>query len=337
MNKFDKFSTKEHFKERELWLEKVSRTFTLSIKILPKDLRDIVGLSYIICRLLDTIEDAPDMTVSLKKEALSLFQEIIEHPESVYKYEEYFSRIAEKYTMKEYERIIMKNCVHIFIHYNSYSDRVKSIIKPQVVEMAEGMKKYSFGEDKPGFYLTNFEELEEYTYYVAGTVGRLLSGLFLDKINSSNVREIFSKNDIEFGKALQYVNIIKDANTDILEGRCFIPNEAVKKVIPEELFRTKNKDITAEYLKEMIYRAEKYIENSINYISSIPVRCWRIRLFCIWPVIFANKTLKLLKNEFDRLISSNDVIKINRKEVKRLIYISTPAAFSNFYLKIIMK
>ena len=55
---------------RNTWLKEVSRTFYPSIKALPADLHIYVGHSYLICRLLDTLEDAYDITVEKKKEAL---------------------------------------------------------------------------------------------------------------------------------------------------------------------------------------------------------------------------------------------------------------------------
>ena len=40
-------------------LQKVSRTFALTIPLLPPDLRDYVGNAYLLCRIADTIEDDP--------------------------------------------------------------------------------------------------------------------------------------------------------------------------------------------------------------------------------------------------------------------------------------
>ncbi|PID26676.1 MAG: hypothetical protein CR982_09005 [Candidatus Cloacimonadota bacterium] len=330
------YSTPFYFKLREDWLTNVSRTFTLSIKILPYDLRDQVGLAYLICRFLDTLEDDPSLTVETKIESLNRAQEIISSPEKINEYEDYFKHLSNSRTMKEADANLLRESTHIFSYFHTYRKSVKKGISKWAIEMAEGMKKYCFGIDKPEFYIRNRDEFEEYTYYVAGTVGKMLSSLFLQHINDSNgkIGKVLEENDIQFGKALQYVNIIKDANTDILENRCFLPKDQMDQysLNYDDLFKESGKDGVSSILKETIVKAEDYIENSMTYIKAIPMRNWRIRLFCIWPIFFAVKSLNKIKDNLDIVSSSNQKIKISRKDVKRTIFFSIPSGFFNLCL-----
>ncbi|MBU4487263.1 MAG: squalene/phytoene synthase family protein [Candidatus Delongbacteria bacterium] len=336
-----KFCNGEFAKNRNNWLKEVSRTFYPSIKVLPSDLCCYVGHSYLLCRLLDTIEDAYDIPAEEKKDILNKAIECIKDPMKFDRSNDVFSALADKSDIKEYEKIILRNSFHIFECIETFPENVRKSIRTWTVEMAEGMKKYSFGTDNPKVQLSTMSELEEYTYYVAGTVGKLLSELYTDakyKIPKEKI-ELMEKNSIAFGKALQYVNIIKDSRMDFKEGRCFIPKDILDKYSCsfEEFKDSGNTEKIRKIYLELIIKAEEYLDNSVEYTGAIPVRLWRIRLFCIWPVTLAYKTLTGLKNNLDDFIKDNSTYKISRTEVKSVLKNGYIAAFSNWYFKKMIK
>ena len=332
---------KEFAKKRNIWLKEVSRTFYPSIKILSKDLHFYVGHSYLICRLLDTLEDAYDITVEKKKEAIH--QAVISIRDHSYfpKNNNTFAEIAATSDIKPFEKVILENAFEVFECIDTFPDVVRSDIRAWTTEMAEGMKKYSFGSDNPKVQLSTMYELEEYTYYVAGTVGELLSRLFTrDHFNIPKERcDIMFANGVAFGKALQYVNIIKDSREDFTEGRCFIPADLLKKHGLElsEFFKNDKKDEIKAVYGELIRRAEDHLQAAIKYVEAVPLRLWRIRLFCIWPVALACATLNGIKRDLDDFIKTNNSYKITRKEVKRILLRGYIAAFSNCYFKRMLK
>ena len=57
----------------ETMLPRVSRTFALSIRFLPPDVRAPVLLSYLLCRVADTVEDAPELAPAGKQTLLHGF------------------------------------------------------------------------------------------------------------------------------------------------------------------------------------------------------------------------------------------------------------------------
>ena len=331
----------EFAEKRNIWLKEVSRTFYPSIKILPKDLHFYVGHSYLICRLLDTLEDAYDITVEKKKEALHQAVLCIKNPSNFPGDDNIFAEIASTSDIKPFEKVILENAFEVFECLDTFPDIVKSDIRDWTTEMADGMKKYSFGSDNPKVQLAAVDELEEYTYYVAGTVGELLSRLFtLDRFKVPEERsEVMFANGVSFGKALQYVNIIKDSREDFTEGRCFIPADLLNKygITLEEFFNSEKKPQIKAVYSELISRAEEHLKAAVKYIESVPVRLWRIRLFCIWPVVLAVATLNGIKRDLDIFIDTNQTYKITRKEVKKLLFKGYFAAFSNRYFKRILK
>lgn len=327
--------------KRNIWLKEVSRTFYPSIKALPEDLHFYVGHSYLICRLLDTLEDAYDITVEMKKEALDTAISCIKDPTGYPQDPNIFIKIADDSDIKPYEKIILQNSFNVFECIDTFPENVQKMIREWTIEMAEGMKKYSFGTDEPKVQLSTIDELEEYTYYVAGTVGELLSRLFtLEHFRvPEKSREIMFRNGIAFGKALQYVNIIKDSREDFTEGRCFIPAELLNKygISLDEFFKSsRTNEIKAVY-SELIKRAEEHLEAAVKYIEAVPVRLWKIRLFCIWPVALAYATLNGIKRNLDDFILTNDTYKISRNEVKSILKKGYIAAFSNRYFKLLIK
>ena len=58
-------------------LQEVSRTFALTIPLLPEDLCRVVGNAYLLCRIADTLEDSPDLTVDAKVRLSELFVEAV--------------------------------------------------------------------------------------------------------------------------------------------------------------------------------------------------------------------------------------------------------------------
>lgn len=333
----DKFYASEFAEKRNIWLKEVSRTFYPSIKALPKDLHVYVGHSYLICRLLDTLEDAYDITVELKKKSLDEAVKCIKYPADFPNDNNTFAHIADTSDIKPFEKVILENAFSIFECIETFPENVRGHIRKWTIEMAEGMKKYAFGSDNPKVQLSTVEELEEYTYYVAGTVGELLSELFtLDHFKvPAGKKDIMFSNGIAFGKALQYVNIIKDSREDFTEGRCFIPADLLNKhgITLEEFFKSqKQNEIKAVY-SELINRAEEHLKASVIYIESIPVRLWKIRLFCIWPVALAYATLNGIKKDLNEFIKTNDTYKISRSQVKSILKKGYIAAFSNWYFK----
>lgn len=333
----DSFYSSEFAEKRNIWLKEVSRTFYPSIKALPKDLHFYVGHSYLICRLLDTLEDACDITVEVKKRALDEAIKCIKDPSDFPKEDNIFVNIAETSDIRPFEKVILQNAFNIFECVETFPENVRVHIRKWTVEMAEGMKKYSFGSDNPKVQLSTTDELEDYTYYVAGTVGELLSELFtIDHFKvPADKKEIMFSHGLAFGKALQYVNIIKDSREDFTEGRCFIPADLLKKhgITLEEFFKSDKPDEIKAVYNELILRAEEHLKAATTYIEAIPIRLWKIRLFCVWPVALAYATLNGIKRDLNDFIKTNDTYKISRSEVKSILKKGYFAAFSNRYFK----
>ncbi len=320
--------------KQDALLKGVSRTFHPVISMLPRKLRIPVTNSYLLCRLLDTIEDTPDIEFRHKQDILQRIQEVLhkdgesEHLQSLFDY------IAETYDICDEEKEVLLNANDIFESIKVLPPTIRNPIYECAHTMASGMQQYAFGKDKPEVQLQTKSDLENYTYYVAGTVGEMLNQFFVqDEYGlSSKSKEIMHNFAIDFGKALQYVNIIKDSRFDIQEGRCFIPKTFLdaEGLTLESFFDGENQESVLRVYNRLIERAYQYLENAVSYIDTIEIteRTKPIRRFCIGPVLSAYKTLSSFEAQLPTLLQKGERFKIPRVEMMKLL-VQVPLAAGN--------
>ena len=211
-------------------LPRVSRTFAPTIRMLPHKLNLTVMIAYLLCRIADTVEDEASLSKEEKQNYLLIYAGIFSDNSQHYrqKFMTVVSGIRDHSTDVE----LMKNLEKVLAVYDSFNDEIRKVIGTWVVEMTMGMKKFAQERDRRKFqFLKSMKDLDEYTYYVAGTVGHLLTSLvahFSNKITPVIVQRL-EKFSESFGKGLQLVNIIRDMNTDLKRGQSYIPDEILKK------------------------------------------------------------------------------------------------------------
>ena len=121
-------------------LPRVSRSFALSINILKGELRLSVLTAYLLCRIVDTIEDLEkDFDISKKASLIDTFIAIFEDEEKLQSFKDEMSLIQ---ISKEYDRVLVLNVDHVFRVFNSLLLKTQKEIKRWVQEMALGMKGF---------------------------------------------------------------------------------------------------------------------------------------------------------------------------------------------------
>lgn len=312
-------------------LPQVSRTFAPTIKMLPKSLYVPVTVAYLLCRIADTVEDEPTITKSQKEYILDLYIKIFQgKDEKVYSK---FLKETKAITYDSPDVFLMHNFEKVYNVLNSFESEVKKLIGIWVIEMALGMKKYAQSMKKSKFrFLKSMKELDEYMYYVAGTVGQLLTSLFAhfsQKITPPIKRRLESFAE-SFGKGLQLVNIIRDMTTDLRRGQSYIPDEILVKynLTRQSIFETGNREQAQRMFNELIETAVEHMDKAISYIVTIPREEARIRLFCLLPVFWAMRTLQKIQQN-TLLLLHHDKIKISRWTIKTEFFKAIFFAFSN--------
>ena len=321
---------KAAWKYAEDILQLVSRTFALNIQVLRGKLHRSILLAYLYLRIADTVEDDPDMIATEKDRVLALFADVFKTGElETEKIRTFVAALPESWHGSEDPNKDL--CVKSEVVVPLLKSLPKNYQKPVcnvVIEMCGGMAKFALRQEAAlsagWFTLANVGELDEYCYYVAGIVGKLLTKLFsADTCFISAEREAeLSKLDVSFGLALQVVNIVKDCVEDSGRRVCFIPEEICKRhgfAHPSELFAAgADAQKCGAVLAELVEKAWHHLDDAIAYTKLIPNIKMRTRLFCLWPLFMAAENLSLIGNGVS-VFTSDKKVKITRDTVKRIV------------------
>ena len=311
-------------------LQLVSRTFALNIQVLRGKLHRSILLAYLYLRIADTVEDDPDMKATEKDRVLALFADVFKTGElEIEKIRTFVAALPQSWHGSDdpNKDLCVKSEVVVPL-LKSLPDAYKKPVCDVVVEMCGGMAKFALRQEAAlssgWFTLENVGELDEYCYYVAGIVGKLLTKLFsADTCLIGAEREAeLSKLDVSFGLALQVVNIVKDCVEDSGRRVCFIPEEICRRHGFEhssELFKDgADAQKCGAVLAELVEKAWRHLDDAIAYTKLIPNIKMRTRLFCLWPLFMAAENLSLIGNGVS-VFTSDKKVKITRDTVKRIV------------------
>jgi len=325
-------------------LQGVSRTFALTIPQLPGKLRSVVSNAYLLCRIIDTIEDEPNLSFEQKQYFSDLFVQIVEKEESTTQAftEQLAPLLSESTIPAEHELIQLTNdVIHITHSYNTEQHEALSCC---VRTMAKGMIEFQKPQD--GFGLNDQSHMDRYCYYVAGVVGEMLTKLFCEYSSEiAQHKETLIKLSISFGQGLQMTNILKDIWDDTERGACWLPRSVFKEhhfdlttLLDEQLRNTSAASLNERQnfehaLDKLIGVAHGHLSNALNYTLLIPKNEQGIRKFCLWALGMAVLTLRKINN--NKHFNSSEQVKISRRSVKATIMASNLSVSHDFALKIL--
>jgi farnesyl-diphosphate farnesyltransferase len=166
--------------------------------------------------------------------------------------------------------------------------------------------------------LNSEEELDDYTYRVAGCVGVFWTKMSLAHIISlpKEKEEKFFENGIRFGKALQMINILRDIPEDVRFGRCYIPGPSLNThgLQPEDLLDSSNIGAFRPLYDTYLDLTSEHLDAAIEYIKMIPDRQFRLKAASMLPVLIGQRTVTLLRE--GNILDSDEKIKVTRDEMK---------------------
>ena len=313
-------------------LPRVSRTFALGIKLLPSRLEMPVRLGYLLCRIADTVEDDLALSPERKAELLDEFLVCFEDP---HRADSFGDVIGELTSSDDYIDLVAATS-EVFALYRNLDVRTQSILRRWIEEMVRGMRRFVVEHPK-GIRIGSVPEFHQYCYYVAGTVGHLLTDLWHHHSSAVDSRA-YTKllEDCEpFGEALQSVNILKDIAWDAeQENSIYVPSDllAAQGSGHDMLLQAERRAANRAALEPLFRIAQDDIERSLRYIENLPLMAVRIRLFCVLPVLFAVATMREIEKSDAMLVPGGNV-KISRTEVKALIFAASTSTLTNYSLR----
>ncbi|APZ42477.1 phytoene/squalene synthase family protein [Acidihalobacter ferrooxydans] len=291
----------------------VSRTFALTIPQLPDSLRGVVANAYLLCRLVDTIEDEPALSLDQKRDYCSRFAAAVGDREDPVALAAQITPLLSDSTLPA-ERELMRQMPRVLAITRGYRPAQQLAIERCVRIMAEGMAQFQATAGLAG--LSDQPALDRYCYYVAGVVGEMLTELFCDHSPEiARQRETLMRLAVSFGQGLQMTNILKDIWEDRSRGVCWLPRTTFAPTgVDLGDLENARKDAIGAGLEELIGVAHRHLRDALDYTLAIPRQEAGIRNFCLWAIGMAVLTLRRINEHRD--FRAGDEVKISRRSVR---------------------
>jgi farnesyl-diphosphate farnesyltransferase len=298
-------------------LRSVSRSFYLSLRFLPQALRDPLSLAYLLARATDTIADTPEPAAEVRAEALRNLASAIQGVTPREQAEGLRDFFAPRQS-NQAERALIEALPSALEWLEALDETDRREVRNVIEKITRGqtldLERFGSGEIRA---LANAAELDEYTYLVAGCVGEFWTRLCFAHVSKFSDRPELEMRELgaQYGKGLQLINILRDAGSDLRQGRCYFPADELHlaSLAPNEIL--KEPERVEPILRPWREKAEQGLRAGINYACAIRSR--RIRFATALPALIGARTLTLLRqagpNALDRKV------KIPRTEVRRMI------------------
>ena len=301
-------------------LEGTSRSFYLTLKELPSGIRPQVGLLYLLARTSDTIADSEGGPSDQRLQALEQFNERIQERSTTLPDLSTLARLQGN----PHEAKLLESITSSVDYINRFpsvdQQRIRHCLNIIISGQSLDLRRFADVSGDAIIALAKEEELDDYTYRVAGSVGEFWTHMSLEHLFEADAEtkgQLF-KTGVRFGKALQLINILRDVPEDLRLGRCYLPSEALSEhgLSPRDLLESSSIDRFRILFDVYIDKAFVHLDAAVEYISLLPHRQFRLRGACMMPVLIGQQTLALLRNQ--NVLDSESRIKVMRPEIKRL-------------------
>jgi farnesyl-diphosphate farnesyltransferase len=288
-------------------LKGVSRSFYLTIRVLPAGLRQPVAVAYLLARAADTIADTRALSPPQRLERLLAFRAQVQEPTSQDAIAGIVTGIRQNGDgASQAETALLGALGQVFDLLEALPMGDREQVRRVVVTLTRGMELdlTNFPAEDSGSLsaLRTPEELDCYTYLVAGCVGEFWTVVAMahqPRISRWDA-ERMSALGVRFGKALQLTNVLRDIPRDLRNGRCYLPQDDLLRagVSPNDLLDPSNAAHARGALTLWIRTALEHFDAAEEYLLATPRRCLRLRLAALWPILLGLATLdKLARNE----------------------------------------
>lgn len=324
-------TTLDDARYQEHILQGVSRTFALTIPQLPPALRAVIGNAYLLCRIVDTIEDDSALTLEQTHELARMFTEVVSGNVDAEVFAQTLYPLLSEHTIPA-EHDLIRNTSAVIRMTHSFNTTQRQALERCIRIMSQGMAAYQEKESLSG--LENMAAMDLYCYHVAGVVGEMLTELFCDYSPQINQhKSTLMKLAVSFGQGLQMTNILKDIWEDRKRGACWLPRDIFLKqgFDLNDLQPGCSAQGFHDGLGILLATAKSHLHNAMLYTYLIPSHETGIRRFCLWAIGMAVLTLN--KINYRRNFTAGVQVKISRKSVKATILITNLLARQDWALK----
>lgn len=316
-------------------LEGVSRTFALTIPQLPESLYRVVANGYLLCRIVDTIEDEPALGPARTREFAYQFADVVSGDTPAEVFAQALAPLLSESTIPAEHELIRSTPAVIRISH-SFSAAQREALRTCVRTMARGMVEFQAQQSLD--CLPDQHAMDRYCYFVAGVVGEMLTKLFCEYSPViARHRDRLMGLSVSFGQGLQMTNILKDMWDDRRRGACWLPREAfadegydLRELAPGSYDEGFGRGMT-----RLIAVALGHLRNALDYTLLIPRHEPGIRNFCLWAIGMAELSLRKIHRHLD--FQAGSQVKISRRSVRATVLACRFSVGNDVLLKLLFE
>jgi farnesyl-diphosphate farnesyltransferase len=312
--------------QREL-LRSASRTFALSIERLPGVVGDAMCLAYLLLRVSDFLEDNDYMPAERKVALLKLWDSVLAGDEPA---EKLVAELADHEPGDDPDARVAAQADEVLAKVHALPVAVQTQMLVHVRNSTQGMARWvARGPDN----ICVETDMDDYMHEVAGRVGYLVTDIFAwySGFVRARLNQLMPLAR-EFGLALQTVNVIRGLRKDYERGWIFVPESfcAAVNLRRTDLFKPEYQIQALQVVDMVADKAEGHLQKALAYVMALPPWLHTLRLACIWPMLFAVRTLALSRQNVNVLVGE---VKMTRDEVKAIVRDTTLFGWSNRWLE----
>jgi farnesyl-diphosphate farnesyltransferase len=298
--------------------------------VVPADVRDQVSLAYLFARAADTIADTDLIDRPRRLDYLSQLKAQFVSDHIAWGQVRDIQQAVGPLQQDSAERVLLERLEDCFKFFQGFSPADRRRVQRLMTTLTQGMEMdltvFPGKSAENLAALKTLDDLDRYTYYVAGCVGEFWTDLMCAHrraLSSWNVRAM-SEVGVRFGKGLQLTNIMKDVAHDLQKGRCYVPEPLLSdaSLKPHDLLDQRNLPRFKPVLSKLVRMALEHLDQGWLYTMSIPRYEIRLRLSCMWPILSAGESLKLVMSSPD-LLNPAVKVKIPRSKVYQIMALTT--------------
>ena len=320
----------------------VSRSFYLSVRILPRRLREPVALAYLLARATDTVADTARIPWAVRAQTLQALSNMIQgqapregidllaapsspagiaHPSRSTPVGSIADLVSSFATLQENaaERTLLESLPHCLEWLERLNGADRDDVRGVLAKITQGqtLDVQRFSNPAEVRALATAADLDEYTYLVAGCVGEFWTQLCFRHVRkfARLSEEKMLDHGKRYGMGLQLINILRDAGADLRAGRCYFPNEelAAARMDASQILREPER--FQPIYRKWLESAGHGVEAGMQYSRAIRHR--RIRAATVLPALIGTRTLALLRGAGATVLHRK--IKAPRRQVQAMI------------------
>ncbi len=302
-------------------LKATSRSFYLTLRVLPAAVRPQIGLAYLLARTTDTIADTEILPVDRRLAALGALAERISGTTSA---PLHFNELARSQGLPA-ERVLLEQVEASLRLLGEFTPADQALVRTVLQIITSGqeldLRRFAGANRENIIALEQEADLADYTYRVAGCVGEFWTRLCRAHLfpHAPLDEPQLLANGLRFGHGLQLVNILRDLPADLRQGRCYLPRTRLAQagLTPETLWLPGNEGAFLPLFHQYLDQAEAHLQAGWIYTNTLPWRCARVRLGCAWPVLIGLRTIAKLRAARGPELQQR--VKISRREVRGIL------------------